>query len=310
MTLVILAAGLGSRYGGIKQVEGLGPCGEAIMAYSAYDAVKAGFEKVVFIIKPEILDAVQKICGDKIAAMRTASGKQVEVAYVYQDYSSIPDFYHVSPDRKKPFGTVHATLCAKDVVDGPFALINADDYYGAQSFGMMFAQLQQLPERGYGAMLGYRLDNTVSPMGTVTRGICTVEDGQLAEVKETYKIQLMGDGQIFDTEKPDAPVELPPDSCVSMSFWGFTPWIFQEMALYFQQFLEKLPEDSLTGECLLPVMVDDLLSQGKLKVQVEPNDALWFGITCKEDRPKVIMAFQALHDAGLYDTPLFSLEKG
>lgn len=305
MTLVILAAGLGSRYGGIKQVEGLGPCGEAIMAYSAYDGVKAGFERVVFIIKPEILDTVKALCGDEISAMKTKSGSLVEVVYVYQDYSSIPDFYKVPVDRRKPFGTVHATLCAKDVVDGPFALINADDYYGAESFGLMLSMLRQLPTNGHGAMLGYRLDNTVSPASTVTRGICTVDGDHLVGVEETYHIQLMESGRIFDIDHPEAPRELEPDSCVSMSFWGFTPWIFQEMEAYFDQFLRNLPENCVTGECLLPVMVDHLLERGTLTMRVRRNNAQWFGITCQGDRPQVMMAFQALHDAKIYETPLF-----
>ena len=174
--LVIMAAGMGSRYGGNKQVDGIGPGGEILMEYSIYDALRAGFTKVVFIIKPEMRTLMRTLVGDRLARRRTADGETVEVCYAYQDFSSVPDFYTVPPERVKPFGTVHALLCARDCVSEPFVVINADDYYGADAFKTIYAELSKLAGSGEGTMVGYSLANTVSEHGTVTRGVCHVNE--------------------------------------------------------------------------------------------------------------------------------------
>ena len=302
--LVIMAAGMGSRYGGEKQTDGIGPHGEAIMEYSIYDAVRAGFSKIVFVIKPGMEPTIRALCGDRVAAMITPQGEAVEVAYAVQDFTSIPSFYAIPPQRTKPFGTVHAALCARGAVDMPFAIINADDYYGVTAFSVMLEKLLALAPRGEGAMVGYRLKNTVSDNGTVSRGVCQVNHGSLGKVKETLKIKKYPDGRITDTADPDHEVPLDPESVVSMNFWGFTPWIFGEMEAYFHQFLRDLTPDQLKAECLLPVLVDRLITAGQLDVAVLHTDAVWFGVTYQEDRPVVARALARLHDSGVYPPSL------
>lgn len=302
-TLVIMAAGMGSRYGGEKQTDGIGPNGEAIMEYSVYDAVQAGFQKIVFIIKPEMEETLKKLCGDRIQTMRTPDGQPVQVAYVFQDFSSVPAFYSIPAERKKPFGTVHAVLCAKDAVEGPFAVINADDYYGASAYQTMMKKLVTLGESGEGAMIGYRLKNTVSDNGTVSRGVCQTENGSLRKVKETLKIQKNPDGSIVElTETGTLPLD--PEGLVSMNFWGFTPWMFEELQAYFRAFLRNLGPEENKAECLLPVLVDKLITEGKLDVAVLDTDAVWFGVTYQEDRPIVAQALKNLHANGTYPPSL------
>ena len=295
---------MGSRYGGEKQTDGIGPNGEAIMEYSVYDAIQAGFSKVVFIIKPEMEQTLRNLCGDRIQTMKTTQGEPVEVAYVFQDFSSVPSFYQIPADRKKPFGTVHAVLCAKDAVQEPFAVINADDYYGRSAFTTIYEELMRLEQTGKGPMVGYRLMNTVSDHGTVSRGVCQTENGSLKKVKETLKIKKYPDGSIADIADPENEVPLAPESPVSMNFWGFTPWIFEEMEAYFTNFLKGLAPDELKAECLLPVLVDKLITEGRLDVSVLDTDAVWFGVTYKEDRPIVEAELKKLHDAGVYPASL------
>ena len=302
--LVIMAAGMGSRYGGEKQTDGIGPNGEAIMEYSVYDAIQAGFSKVVFIIKPEMEQTLRNLCGDRIQTMKTKQGEPVEVKYVFQDFSSVPSFYQIPADRKKPFGTVHAVLCAKDAVQEPFAVINADDYYGRSAFTTIYEELMRLEKTGKGTMVGYRLMNTVSDHGTVSRGVCQTENGSLKKVKETLKIKKYPDGSIADIADPENEVPLAPESPVSMNFWGFTPGIFEEMEAYFTAFLQGLAPDELKAECLLPVLVDKLITEGKLDVSVLDTDAVWFGVTYKEDRPIVEAELKKLHESGAYPPSL------
>lgn len=300
-SLVIMAAGIGSRYGGDKQVDGIGPHHEILMEYSVYDAVRAGFERIVFIIKPELEPLVRRLCGDYLEHKKTLKGEPLEVVYAFQDYSSIPSFYTIPAERTKPFGTVHALLCAKDVVDGPFAVLNADDYYGVDAYRAMYEELMRLPEGGQATMVGYLLKNTASLHGTVARGVCTVENDWLCSVKETKEIQLYADGSLRDlTEDRD----LDPESAVSMNFWGFMPSIFPEMERYFDAFLREVAGDSLKAECLLPVMVDDLMKAGKLRVSVLKSVDKWFGMTYREDRPIVSAALAELHRQGVYPESL------
>lgn len=303
-TLVIMAAGMGSRYGGEKQTDGIGPNGEAIMEYSVYDAIQAGFHKIVFIIKPGMEATLRELCGDRLETMKTKDGDAVEVAYAVQDFSAVPAFYTVPAERKKPFGTVHAALCARSVVNEPFAIINADDYYGVSAYKTILDKLLTLPEKGEAAMVGYRLKNTVSDHGTVSRGVCQSENGSLRKVKETLKIKRYPDGSITDSADPEKESPLDPESVVSMNFWGFMPGIFEEMEIYFADFLKNLKPDELKAECLLPVLVDKLIGEQALNVAVLNTDAVWFGVTYKEDRPIVAQELKHLHAIGTYPPSL------
>lgn len=297
VSLVIMAAGLGSRYGGSKQVEGIGPNNEILMEYSIYDALRAGFSKVVFILKPDMHGLVDRLCGSYLREKKAKDGSPVEVVYADQDFTSIPAFYHIPPGRTKPFGTVHALLCAESVIHEPCCVINADDYYGADAYKIMYKALQGLPSEGRAVMVGYQLKNTASLHGTVSRGVCTLEDGQLKAVHETAKIQLYPDGTLKDLAE-DRP--LAPDSVVSMNFWGFMPSIFPVMRGYFEDFLRNTAGDNIQAECLLPVMADDLMKAGKLAIDVLPSSGQWFGMTYREDRPYVVQALKGLHASGVY----------
>ena len=303
-TLVILAAGMGSRYGGEKQTDGIGPNGEAIMEYSVFDAVRAGFHKIVFIIKPGMKETIQTLCGDRLQTMKTPQGEPVEVAYAYQDFSKVPGFYTVPAERKKPFGTAHAALCAREVVNEPFAVINADDYYGPAAYEAILDQLLKLKPTGEGAMVGYRLKNTVSDNGTVSRGVCRLEDGVLQKVTETLNIKGHPDGRITDASDPEDEKPLDPESVVSMNFWGFTPWLFEQLQTYFEAFLKTLAPGEVKAECQFPVLIDKLIGEGKLSVSVLQTDAVWFGVTYREDRPVVEEALKKLHDTGVYPVSL------
>ncbi len=289
-TLVIMAAGLGSRYGGDKQIDGIGPHGEILMQYSIYDAVNAGFNKLVFVIKPQYKDIIEGICKD-------FSG--VERKYVYQDFSSIPAFYKIPEDRTKPFGTVHAVLCAKDEVNEPFAVINADDFYGKDAFVKMHDRLVTLGENE-ATMVAYRLKNTVSLNGAVTRGICNVKNGALAGVTETYKITVDAQGKISDSESG----ELDGNALVSMNMWGFRAEIFKDMQSDFEAFLRGIPVGEPKAEYALPTMVDKMISSGALCVDVLSTDAVWFGVTYREDRDYVAGELAALHKDGTYPEKL------
>lgn len=297
-TLLIMAAGMGSRYGGNKQVDGLGPNGEILMEYSIHDAIRAGFDHVVFVIKPGMKDLIASICGDRIA-------KKVKVDYVYQDFSSVPSFYTIPAERTKPFGTVYAVLVAKDVIHQPFCVLNADDYYGVSAFKTAYDKLQTMREQGEAAMVGYQLRNTVSKNGTVSRGVCQADaNGNLTQVVETLKIKLCENGEIRDIDKGEPGELLNPLAPVSMNFWGFTPWIFGKLEAYFEAFLKGLAPDAIKAECLLPVFVDSLMHSGELTVQVLSTDAQWFGVTYKEDKPTVQADLRALHESGVYPASL------
>lgn len=302
--LVIMAAGMGSRYGGNKQVDGLGPNNEMLMEYSIYDAVKAGFTKVVLIIKPEIEALIRGMVGGITSRLKTVDGEPVEVCYVYQTFENIPSFYQVPADRVKPFGTCHAVLCARSAVTEPFIVINADDYYGQDGFRTAYETLCHMKSEGEAAMVGYLLKNTVSEHGTVTRGVCHTENGQLRKVVETFKLKLYPNGDIRDiSEGEDTPV-LDGDTVVSMNFWCFTPWIFEKMEEYFEEFLRALKGDEIKAECLLPTLVDRLIRSGEMTVSVRSSRDRWFGVTYREDKPLVQAALRALHESGAYPAVL------
>ena len=301
ISLVVMAAGLGSRYGGSKQVDGVGPNNEILMEYSIYDAIRAGFNKVVFIIKPEMEEMMRRLCGDYVAGKTAKDGSPVEVAYAFQDFSSVPAFYSIPPERTKPFGTVHALLCAKNEVEGPCCVINADDYYGVDAYQTMYDALLALPAEGQAVMVGYHLKNTASLHGTVSRGVCTMAGETLVGIRETKKIQLYPDGSLRDLTR-DCPLE--PDSVVSMNFWGFAPSIFSVLETYFENFLRCEAGEDLTAECLLPVMVDHEMKTGTLEVSVLRSADKWFGMTYQEDRAIVREALRQLHAEGVYPASL------
>ena len=300
VTLVIMAAGLGSRYGGNKQVEGVGPNGEILMEYAIYDALRAGFGKVVFVIKAEMEEMMERLCV-RLRQKTARDGTPVEAVCAVQDYASLPAFYTVPEGRKKPYGTVHALLCAREAVSGPCCVINADDYYGIDAYQTIYDTLGRLPAEGQAAMVGYLLKNTASLHGTVSRGVCQVEAGRLRSVQETLKIQLYPDGTLRDLTADRA---LDPESIVSMNFWGFMPSIFPVLQQYFEDFLRHDDGSNLKSECLLPVMVDDLMRQGRLAVTVLRTKDQWFGMTYQQDRPFAAKALAALHAQGAYPEKL------
>ena len=289
-TLVIMAAGLGSRYGGNKQVDGIGPGGEILMQYSIYDAIRAGFNKIVFIIKKEHRHIIEGFCNNI---------KCAEIEFAYQDYSSIPSFYEIPKERTKPFGTTHAVLCARDIVNEPFAVINADDYYGSEAFDEIYHRLNTLAS-GEAVMVAYKLKNTVSPNGSVSRGVCKVSAKRLLEVTETYNITVDDNGVISDANDG----VLDPETLVSMNLWGFLPEFFDYAKDYFDEFLKNLSDGELKKECALPTMVDSLIKAGKLDVSVLSTDSVWFGVTYKEDKENVARALLKMHENGKYPAKL------
>lgn len=296
-TLLIMAAGLGSRYGGNKQIDRIGPNGEILMEYSIHDAVEAGFNKVVFVIKRSMAETFRQMIGDKIT-------QKVEVAYAYQEYDSLPGGFVPPADRTKPYGTVHAVLAAKDLIHEPFAVINADDYYGKTAFKAMADCLHRM-EGKQASMVAYYLRNTVSENGHVTRGVCETDvSGHLVKVTETYKIMPFADGTIRDLETDPNGRILDPDALVSMNFWGFTPWFFQAAEEALSAFLHADNGDPLKKEYALPTLVDQLMHQQNLPVEVLSTKAVWFGVTYREDKGYVSGELKKLHDRGDYPPAL------
>ncbi len=298
-TLLIMAAGLGSRYGGNKQIDRIGPNGEILMEYSIHDAVEAGFNKVVFVIRKSMDSLFREMIGDKIA-------KKVKVAYAFQEYDSLPGGFVPPADRTKPYGTVHAVMCAKDLIHEPFAVINADDYYGRDAFSAMAESLERIQKTpGMASMVAYYLKNTISKNGHVTRGVCTTdEDHHLVKVTETYSILPFPDGTIRDIHDDPAGVILDPDALVSMNLWGFSPDFFEDGIAYLDAFLKDPSGDPMKKECLLPALVDSLMHTKGLRVEVLSTHAVWFGVTYKEDKEYVAGELKKLHDAGVYPPAL------
>ncbi len=297
-TLVIMAAGMGSRYGGNKQIDGMGPNNEVLMLYSIYDAINAGFTKVVFIIKRAFEQRFRESVGDIVK-------DKIKVEYAFQELSDIPAGI-VPAERTKPLGTVHAILSAKDLVHEPFAVLNADDYYGTTAFKTMADHLDKLRPEQNGCMVGYYLKNTVSEHGHVTRGVCGVNaEGCLESVTETYKIQPFPDGTIRDTEKDPNGVILDPECLVSMNFFGFTPWLFEKGQERFDKFLKGLAPDEMKAEYVLPVLVDQLMKEDGMEIDVLSTDAVWFGVTYQEDKPHVQAELKKMHEDGTYPAKLF-----
>ena len=301
--LVIMAAGLGSRFGeGLKQLAQVGPSGEIIMDYSIHDALEAGFNKIVFIIRKDIEEAFKEVIGNRIE-------KIAEVAYVYQELDKLPDGFTKPEGRTKPFGTGHAVLCCKGTVEEPFAVINADDYYGKEAFVKVHDFLVQdhsEAEKLQFCMAGFILGNTLSDNGAVTRGLCQVDaEGHLKKVVETGGLVRTADGA--GIEKADGTVE-PTDAniYVSMNMWGFSPDMLDILEENFVEFLQNIPEGDVKKEYLLPSIVDMQIQKGKAEVSVLETKDKWFGVTYKEDKPLVMASFKTLVDAGVYKEKLFS----
>ena len=300
--LVIMAAGMGSRFGGgIKQLEPVGPNGEIIMDYSIHDAIEAGFNKVVFIIRKDIKEAFHDAIGKRIEGI--CNRLNVEFAYAYQELDDLPEEIKKPVDRSKPWGTGQAVLVCKDIIKEPFVVINADDYYGKEAFVKIHEFLinNYTPERSKElCMAGFILGNTLSDNGTVTRGICAVDENDyLTDVMETYEIKKTEDGAESQGNKINV------NSHVSMNMWGITPEFFEILKTGFDEFLEKTESTDLKAEYLLPTMIGDLLSDGKLEVKVLQSHDQWFGVTYKEDKESVTAALRGLIEKGVYPSKLF-----
>jgi dTDP-glucose pyrophosphorylase len=301
-TLLVLAAGMGSRYGGLKQLDPVGPSGEIIIDYSIYDTIRAGFGKVVFVIRRDIEEAFKAVIG-------TRYRDEIEIDYAYQELTALPEGFTVPEGRVKPWGTGHAILMAGDIIKEPFAVINADDFYGRSGFNLLADHLSNTPpchDDGSAnfAMVGYTLRNTLSEFGTVARGICSIgSDGCLNGVNECTKIEKRGDAA-FNLAEGEAYSELTGDEIVSLNFWGFQPSIFEELRSQFAEFLENNREN-LKSEFFIPSVVDNMVGSGKARLKVLHSNDKWFGVTYKDDKPKVVSDIRNLIERGVYPEVLF-----
>ena len=300
--LIIMAAGMGSRYGGLKQIDPIDREGHIIMDFSIFDAKRAGFEKVIFIIKKENEEDFKEAIGKRIE-------KVMDVSYVYQDLYSLPEGFQVPKDRVKPWGTAHAVLSAQDEIDGPFAVINADDYYGQHAFETIYKFLttHEDDEKYRYTMVGYRLKNTMTDNGYVARGICELnEEQELVEINERTRIEKRADGIAYSEDDGKTWVPVEGDKLVSLNMWGFTKSIMKEIKEGFPAFLQKgLKENPLKCEYFLPSVVSELLESGRATVTVLDTEDKWYGVTYKEDKPMVTAALQALKDEGKYPQKLW-----
>lgn len=296
-TLFILAAGMGSRYGGLKQLDGLGPSGETIMDYSVYDALRAGFGKIVFVIRHDF----EQEFRDKIISKYEG---HVPVEVVFQDINTLPEGFSPNPERSKPWGTNHAVLMGKEAIREPFGVINADDYYGADSFRILGDFLRSVKDRKNSyCMIGFNIENTLSENGGVSRGLCEVDsDGFLSGVKECHGIERK-DGRLIQVEEGEN-VPFPENASVSMNMWGFTPDYFDYSEKAFVEFLKEHGND-LKTEFYIPSVVNDLINNGTVTLKVEQTPNRWFGVTYAADREATVAQFKKLVEEGLYPTPLF-----
>jgi len=297
--LVVMAAGIGSRYGGLKQVDPVGPSGEIVIDYSVYDALRGGFEKVIFIIRRDIEEVFREKVGRSIE-------KQVDTAYVFQELDYLPEGFVRPPERLKPWGTGHAVLCASDQITGPFAVINADDFYGAGSFAILADYLRTAGDRDgeYDCCLtGYVLGKTLTEHGHVARGVCTTDGGRLVEIIERTCIRKFPDGVKY-TEDGQNWFEIDPDSTVSMNMWGFTPGFLDELRTGFDEFC-RTSLNTPKAEFFVPVLVNDLIVAGKTSPMVLMTDEQWYGVTYQEDKPALKAAIGRMVDSGRYPEKLW-----
>ncbi len=295
-TLLILAAGIGSRYGGVKQMDKIGPSGESIIDYSVFDAITAGFDKVVFVLNPKIEKDFKAVYEPRL------SGK-IETAYVLQELNNIPEGVSFNLERVKPWGTGHAVLVAKEVVNAPFAVINADDFYGREAFEVLGDYLLQLKndETRY-AMVGYQLTNTLSENGSVSRGICSTKNGLLTDVVERTKIYKKEGQIVYEENDKENPID--GNSLVSMNFWGFTPKYFEQTEAWFADFIRENARQ-LKAEFYIPFVVNKLITQSDANVRVLESHDRWFGVTYQEDKSITIAKVKELVEAGVYPENLW-----
>lgn len=297
-TLFVLAAGMGSRYGGLKQLDGLGPNGETIMDYSIYDAIKAGFGKVVFVIRKSFEADFRAVVVNKFKNL-------IDVEVVFQDITDVPEGCTYNPEREKPWGTNHAVLMGRDVIKEPFAVINADDFYGQESFAILADFLRSVVGKSNEyCMVGYRVGNTLSESGSVSRGVCVVDENNLLKnVVERTHIEEKGGTIIFIDENGEE-VSIPAETPVSMNMWGFTPDYFDYSLEYFKQFLAE-NGDKLKSEFYIPLAVNNLIVEGRATCAVLDTPSKWFGVTYAEDRPQVVLKINELIRKGVYPKQLF-----
>jgi len=291
-TLLVLAAGMGSRFGGLKQIEPLGPNGEIIIDYSVYDAKQAGFEKVVFVIKPELLDTFKEVIGSRVAQF-------IEVDYAFQTTDMVPEGYTCPEGRTRPWGTGHAVWCAREHLSGPFGIINADDFYGRDAYMQLGKQLREKVTAEHMCMVGFALENTLTENGSVSRGVCEIENGMLKSVTEHTKIVREGDHLRNDGIGPMK--VLPLGSIASVNVWGLHADMFPAMTESFKAFLDGLTEENaMTKEFFLPAFVDSLIKTGKADVEVLPTTSKWYGVTYREDKENIMAAMAKMHEDGIY----------
>ncbi len=293
---MVMAAGLGSRYGGIKQMAGMGPGGEILMEYSLYDALEAGFDDAVVILRPDIVDDFRLRFGHRIE-------KRFPLRYAVQSWDTLPGGFVPPEGRRKPYGTVHALLSAANVIDNNFAVINADDYYGKDAYRQIRAALDALPESGQMCMVAYELGKTLSENGGVARGICHCSGGYLDGIEELRELAMSDDGLIYNAG--DRSRAFSPQTLISMNIWGGTPWLMGELEKGLAEFLNSPNKDEMSCEYVLPHFVGDRLAAGELKVAVMQTAEQWYGVTYKEDRQCAADALGKMHDKGCYPSPLF-----
>ena len=299
-TLLVLAAGMGSRYGGLKQMDPMGPNGETVLDYSVFDAIRAGFGKVVFVIREDFAEAFKEGVGSRFAG-------RIEVAYAFQKLTDLPEGFSVPAGREKPWGTAHAVRAARHLLDGPFAVVNADDFYGADAYRVIAAWFASHPGNDgleHYAMVGYPLRNTLSEHGSVNRGICRKDDAsRLTDVEEVVDIARGADGVVRGTGIDGTLREIEDGCPVSMNFWGFTPAWLGQLEEHFRGFLATRGGE-LKSECYIPTVVDDLIRRGTADCTVLDTTANWFGVTYPDDKPHVVASIRRLVDSGEYPSPL------
>ncbi len=297
-TLFVLAAGMGSRYGGLKQLDGVGPHGETIMDYSIFDALRAGFGKVVFVIRKDFEDDFRKKILSKYEG-------HIPVEVVFQSLDKLPEGYSVDPGRKKPWGTNHAVLMGREAINEPFVVINADDYYGRDAFEVIARELSRpRGHKGDYCMVGFRVANTMTENGSVSRGVCSTSNGYLTDVVERTSIAFDHEHRIAFTDENGVVQYLDPDTPVSMNMWGFTPDYFEYSDREFRKFLDNL-KDPLKGEYYIPTAVDTLVRSGEATVKVLDTTSKWVGVTYAEDRQGVVDSLAAMHADGTYPEQMF-----
>jgi len=300
-TLLVLAAGMGSRYGGLKQMDPMGPNGETVLDYSVYDAIKAGFDRVIFIIRKDFEDAFKNEIGAKFA-------DKIKVQYVFQDLNDLPEGYSLPEGRVKPWGTTHAILAAREVINSHFAVINADDFYGADSFKQIssyFSKTAEATDKEHYCMVGYKLSNTLSDHGDVNRGICKDTDGFLNAVEEHTEIQIDADGVCRGNNLLGERVELSKSAIASMNFWGFSVSIMDHLQSHFVNFLKQRGTE-MKSECYIPTVVDELLAADKADCNILETSSSWFGVTYPQDKDACVASIQKLVENGEYPANLWA----